>query len=72
MRNAGVRDARKDQREGVESLGEKYINGGRVDGHHKRPVSEDVSKSSDPRNIEFMSKEKHRDLHSKNQLNNDD
>lgn len=66
MRDAGVRDARRDQREGVESLGETYVKGRQIDGHHKKPVSEDISQSSDPRNIEFMPKEKHRQVHSNN------
>ena len=35
MRNAGVRDARNDQKNGVESLGETYVKGNNIEGHHK-------------------------------------
>jgi RHS repeat-associated protein len=65
MRNAGVRDARKDQSAGVENLGDTYKKGSDIDGHHKEAVSEQVSMSSDPRNIEFMTKDKHIETHKK-------
>ena len=68
MRNAGVRDARNDQKNGVETLGETYSKGNNTEGHHKIPVSEDVSQSSDPRNIEFMSRDKHQKVHNTNPL----
>ena len=64
MRNAGVRDARKDQSAGVEDLGIPYQKGQKIDGHHEVPVKEDISRSSDPRNIEFMEKKDHQNLHS--------
>lgn len=64
MRNAGVRDARKDQNAGVEDLGISYQKGKNIDGHHEVSVKEDISRSSDPRNIEFMNKEDHQKLHS--------
>lgn len=64
MRNAGVRDARKDQKAGVEDLGIPYQKGQKIDGHHEVPVKEDISRSSDPRNIEFMKKEEHQNIHS--------
>ena len=64
MRNSGVRDARKDQAEGVENLGVTYKKGKGIDGHHKVPVKKDISRSSDPRNIEFMKKEDHKRIHS--------
>ena len=67
MRNAGVRDARNDQKNGVESLGETYVKGNNIEGHHKTPVSKDISQSSDPRNIEFMSRKSHQELHNSNQ-----
>ena len=63
MRNGGVRDARRDQKNGVEGMGEKYVKDGKIDGHHKERVADDISKSSDPRNIEFMKHEDHVELH---------
>ncbi|MBO7200773.1 MAG: hypothetical protein J6V54_05175 [Bacteroidales bacterium] len=63
MRNAGVRDARNDQKNEVKTLGETYSKGNSIEGHHKVPVSRDVSQSSDPRNIEFMSRNKHQEIH---------
>ncbi len=56
MRNAGVRDARKDQAAGVDGLGVKYEKGKGVDGHHKTMVKDDPGQMTDPRNIEFMKK----------------
>ncbi len=66
MRNAGVRDARKDQAAGVDGLGEKYEKGKGIDGHHKTMVKDDPSQMTDPRNIEFMKKEDHIKLHKEN------
>lgn len=63
MRNAGVRDARRDQAEGIENLGVKYRKNADIDGHHVTPVKDDVSQSSDPRNINFMHKKDHQKLH---------
>jgi len=62
MRNAGVRDARKDQRNGVRN-GDKYTGDGSVDGHHKKSVKENPDKMSDPSNIHMLKKDKHRRLH---------
>lgn len=62
MRNAGVRDARKDQKAGVEN-GEKYFGDGNIEGHHKKSVSENPDKMTDPSNIEMMRKEDHIKLH---------
>lgn len=45
MRNGGVRDARRDQKNGVEGMGEKYVKDGKIDGHHKERVADDISKS---------------------------
>jgi len=67
MRNAGVRDARNDQKNEVKTLGETYVKGNNIEGHHKTPVSKDISQSSDPRNIEFMSRKNHQELHNSNQ-----
>jgi RHS repeat-associated protein len=63
MRNAGVRDARKDQSEGVDGLGIKYEKGQGIEGHHKELVSENPSRMSDPSNLEFMKKEDHIKVH---------
>jgi RHS repeat-associated protein len=62
MRNAGVRDARKDVNKKNEVLGTKDPHVG-LEGHHRTSVLEDPSKASDPRNIEFMSKKRHLDAH---------
>lgn len=55
MRNAGVRDAKKDQ--GIAKTGSG------LEGHHKTWVSQDPSKASDPRNIEFLSPSDHQAKH---------
>jgi hypothetical protein len=68
MRNAGVRDAKKDQKFGVDN-GEKHLSDGTVEGHHKIMVKDDPSRMSDPSNIEFMKKEKHKELHKKQKNN---
>lgn len=54
MRNAGVRDARRDQ---------EIISGSGLEGHHKLWVSKEPSQASDPRNIEFLTPDAHRDIH---------
>ena len=56
------------KKNGVETLGETYNKWNNIEGHHKVPVSEDVSQSSDPRNIEFMSRDKHQKVHNTNPL----
>ena len=63
MRNAGVRNARNDQKNEVKTLAETYSKGNSIEGHHKVLLSRDVSQSSDPRNIEFMSRSKHQEIH---------
>lgn len=55
MRNAGVRDAKKDQ--GVSNAGSG------LEGHHKSWVSRDPSRASDPRNIEFLTPDAHKNKH---------
>ncbi len=71
MRNAGVRDAKKDQKYGIQN-GEMHVGDGTVDGHHKVMVKDDPSRMSDPSNIEFMKKSDHKKLHQRlrNQLDN--
>jgi RHS repeat-associated protein len=61
-RKNGVMDARKDQKFGLQN-GEQYIGNGQVDGHHIKPVKEDLSLSTDPSNIVLLNKQKHQDLH---------
>lgn len=64
MRSKGVADARKDQAKGLPHVeGVKYEKGKGIDGHHIESVSKHREKMTDPRNIEFMKKEKHRNYH---------
>ena len=68
MRNAGVRDARKDQRAGIKN-GKEYKGDGTVDGHHKKSVKDNPELMTDPSNIRFMEKKAHRRYHKiKNKL----
>lgn len=60
MRDAGVRDARKDNLKG------DYTPGKGLEGHHKNPVSKNPEQASDPRNIEFMDKPTHIEHHRNN------
>lgn len=55
MRNMGVYDAKIDQ--GIAKTGSG------LEGHHKKWVSRDPSRASDPRNIEFLTPEEHRARH---------
>lgn len=67
MRNAGVRDARIDQANKLEHVkGEQYLPNNNIEGHHKNMVKDDKSKMSDPRNIEFMNRDKHKQIHRNN------
>ena len=67
MRNAGVRDARIDQANKLEHVkGEQYIPNKNIEGHHKNTVKDDKSQMSDPRNIEFMNRDKHKQIHKNN------
>jgi hypothetical protein len=70
MRSKGVRDARKDQKAGVDVDGEMYVPSkkgdtieDRIEGHHKEYVKDDPSKMTDPRNIKFMKNKDHKELH---------
>ncbi len=76
MRRKGVRDAKRDQRAGVNVEGEIYSPSkkgdaieDRIEGHHKDFVSEDPSKMTDPRNIKFMKNKDHKKLHASNPSN---
>lgn len=67
MRNRGVADARKDQSLGLDMGGNvKYEKGKNIDGHHKEKVSDNHDKMTDPRNIEFMKQEDHKEYHQQN------
>lgn len=63
MRRNGVRDAVKDQKAGVKN-GDTYQKG-KVDGHHTQKVEHHPDKMADPRNIEMMTKERHKEYHKK-------
>ncbi|MET0116409.1 MAG: RHS repeat-associated core domain-containing protein [Sedimenticola sp.] len=55
MRNAGVRDAKKDA--GLPRTGSG------LEGHHVDPVAKNKSRMSDPRNIRLLTPKQHRALH---------
>lgn len=71
MRSKGVKDARKDQKAGVEEIkGETYVPTkkgdpieNQIEGHHKERVTDDPSQMTDPRNIEFLKYKDHKKVH---------
>lgn len=72
MRSKGVSDARRDQKAGVNVKGEVYKPTkkgnpveNRIEGHHQETVSENPSKMTDPRNIEFLKHNDHKSKHKK-------
>jgi RHS repeat-associated protein len=67
MRSKGVVDARKDQAKGLDVGGDvKYKKRQKIDGHHRKKVSKNPDKMTDPRNIEFMEQSDHIKYHQQN------